>query len=208
MKAIILFSGGLDSTVMLALALSQGRECLALSFDYGQRHIVELEAAKMIAAHYGVQHLILTIDPRSFKNSSLVAPLPLPQNRTPEEMQHAGIPNTYVPARNTLFLSFALAQAENTGAREIHFGANALDCNPYPDCRPAFIAAFQSLINAQDIDTKLITPLINWNKKEIGECGKRLNAPLHLSTSCYQPIALHQGCGICDACILRSIALE
>lgn len=213
MKAIILFSGGLDSTVMLALALSQERECLALSFDYGQRHKVELEAAKLIADHYGVKHRILTIDPQTFQHSSLVSSMPVPTNRTPGEMQSMGTPNTYVPARNTLFLSFALSQAEIEEAQEIYFGANALDINPYPDCRPAFIEAFQALINVstkQAIEKRapqLITPLIGWNKKEIVECGKRLKVPMHLTSSCYQPLRLHVGCGCCDACILRNEAL-
>ncbi len=210
MKAIILLSGGLDSTVMLAKALSEGRKCHALSFDYGQRHKLELTAAAEIASYYGVPHTVIAIDPKSFAGSSLVSDLPIPQNRNSEEISQGGIPNTYVPARNTLFLAYALGQAEILLAEEIYFGANAQDILPYPDCRPAFIAAFQALIQVstkQAIEgrpPKLITPLIAWTKKEIAACGRSLNAPLHLTLSCYRPVSLREPCGSCDACILRS----
>lgn len=217
MKAITLLSGGLDSTVVLALALQNKRECLALSFSYGQRHKIELEAAKKIAAYYNVKHLILQIDPLAFGQSALVinsleTPLEVPKNRTLEEMKKAPTPPTYVPARNTIFLSFALAQAEMFNASEIHLGVNALDIK-YPDCSKAFINAFQQVINTatkkaiEDKPTKLIAPLLEMDKKEIIRLGISLNAPLNLTFSCYSPID-DKACRSCDACILRNSAWE
>ncbi len=211
-KAIILFSGGLDSTVMLAMALDQGRDCYALSFDYGQRHRVELEAAKSITKHYNVPHHIITIDPSAFAGSSLVSDCAVPTNRTTTEIAESGVPNTYVPARNTLFLSYALGQAEIHAAEEIYFGANALDNLPYPDCRPEFVTAYQALINVstkQAIEGSpptLVAPLIHWNKTEIIRKGQALNTPLHLTLSCYQPFPFNEPCQVCDACKLREEA--
>lgn len=209
MKAVILFSGGVDSTVILALALKRGLECHALSFDYGQRHRVELESAKAIAAHYGVSHQIIVIDPKSFGKSSLVSSLAVPKGRNLEQISAGGIPNTYVPARNTLFLAYALGQAEILEADEIHVGFNALDRNPYPDCRPAFAQAFQGVINVatkQSVEGRapqLCTPLIDWDKAKIIQEGVALNAPLHMTFSCYDPTPAGKPCGVCDACVLR-----
>jgi 7-cyano-7-deazaguanine synthase len=210
-KAIILFSGGLDSTVVLAAALAAGRHCLAVSFAYGQRHKVELEAAQQIAAHYGVEHRIIPIAPETFKmeGSYLTGGGTIPKNRTLAEMQEGKTPPTYVPARNTLFIAYALVQAEIFAADEIHLGPNKLDRNSYPDCRPSFIEAFQAVANLatkRAVEGKaplLVTPLIHLSKKEIVELGVRLGAPLELTFSCYDP----QGklpCRQCDACVLRA----
>lgn len=214
MKVIILFSGGIDSTVMLAKALEQGRECIALSFDYGQIHRIELKHAAAIAKHYGVPQKMLTIDPSFFSSSALVSDLEIPTNRTTEEISNSGTPSTYVPARNTIFLSFATALAEVHGAQEIHIGANLLDQNAYPDCRPEFYQSFQKVINTatQQSDTgtapNLLTPLIQWDKKQIIEEGRRIQAPLEMTFSCYHPENGKTPCGSCDACILRSEALS
>lgn len=212
MKAIILMSGGLDSAVILAIALKQKRECLVLSFDYGQRHKIELESAKKITAFYNVPHKIITIDPKSFGNSSLLSStskseFEVPKNRTVAEMKQAETPNTYVPARNTIFLSFAIAQAEIFQAGEIYIGPNALDMK-YPDCSQEFIDAFQQVINvatAQAVSgnaPKLVAPLLKLNKAEIIALGLSLKAPLEMTFSCYDPIE-GQPCLECDACSLR-----
>lgn len=206
-KAIVLLSGGLDSAVVLGIAKSLNRECLALSFDYGQRHKVELEAARKIASHYQIPQKLITIDPTAFGNSSLVSGKEIPKDRTVAEIQKA-TPSTYVPARNSLFLAFAMAQAELFRAEEIYIGANALDTT-YPDCRSEFIEAFQALLNvatAQALAGKaprLIAPLLSWNKRRIIEEGKKLNVPLELSFSCYDPIGNDLPCQRCDACLLR-----
>lgn len=210
-RAVVLFSGGLDSTVVLASALAQGRECLALSFDYGQRHRIELEAAKKIAHHYGVEHRIIRIEPEIFhmEGSALTGNGTIGKNRTAEEMQNGTVPSTYVPARNTLFIAYALVQAEIFGADEIYLGPNKLDQIPYPDCRPQFIQYFQSVAN---IATKravegappcLVTPLIDMDKRQIVEWGISLQAPLELTFSCYDPVETSP-CGQCDACRLRA----
>jgi len=211
MKAIILMSGGIDSTVSLALALEKGLECIALSFDYGQRHWIELTSARAICKHYNVAHQIIKIDPKAFGMSSLVEiDSPMPKDRTIEEISGEGIPNTYVPARNTLFLSFALSQAEILNADEIHFGMNAHDINAYPDCRPEYVKAFQDLVNVatkQSLEKKppqIITPLSAMTKAEIISEGYRLNTPIELTHSCYNPTNSNQQCGVCDACILRN----
>lgn len=213
-KAVVLFSGGLDSTVVLALALSQGKKCLALSFDYGQRHKIELEAAKKIADHYGVEHRIIPIFPQTFsmKGSGLTTDGEIPKNRSLKEMQSGQVPSTYVPARNTLFIAYALVQAEIFGADEIHLGPNKLDQIPYPDCRPAFISAFQDVANlaskraAEGAPPKLIAPLIDMDKHQIMKLGVALNAPLDWTFSCYDPQD-QRPCGCCDACILRTISM-
>lgn len=207
MRAIVLFSGGLDSTVMLAKAIAEGRSCHALSFDYGQRHRRELEAAKAITAHYQIPHHIIRIDPTTFALSSLVSDLEVPKGRTPKEIDAAGTPNTYVPARNTLFLAYALGQAEILGAQEIYIGVNSLDGN-YPDCRPDFINAFQGLFHVatkqglQGNSPSLVAPLIGSTKTEIIRLGRALKAPLDLSFSCYDPV-MGAACQQCDACVLR-----
>lgn len=213
MRAIILLSGGLDSTVILAKALSEGRECYALSFDYGQRHRWELRAAQQIAAYYKVPHHIIKVDPSTFANSSLVSMMQVPKGRSLQEMNDAGIPNTYVPARNTLFLAYALGQAEILKAQEIYIGVNALD-NNYPDCCPAFIKAFQALIcvatkqSLEVLPPTLLTPLISLTKQEIVKLGRSLAAPLELSFSCYDPSSEGEACFQCDACILRQLGFK
>jgi 7-cyano-7-deazaguanine synthase len=208
MKAIVLLSGGLDSTVSLAVALSQGRECHAISFNYGQRHQIELEAAKAVVAHYSIEHSIISIEPTAFGRSSLVTNLSVPKNRSFEEME-IGIPNTYVPARNTLFLAYATGKAELINAEEIFFGANIMDRTGYPDCRPEYLSTFQKLLNLstkQAVEGKapqLVTPLAELDKEAIISLGNKLEAPMHLSLSCYDPINNGSHCGSCDACILR-----
>ncbi len=217
MKAIVLMSGGLDSTVVLALALQKKRECLILSFDYGQRHKIELESAKKIAQYYNIAHKIITIDPKSFGNSSLLSSshgsdISVPKNRTPEEMKQASTPNTYVPGRNTIFLSFAMAQAEIFSAGEIYIGPNALDMK-YPDCSQEFIDCFQRVMQVATVKgcagnaPKLIAPLLNLNKAEIISLGLSLKAPLEMTFSCYDP-KNKQPCLECDACILRNNAYK
>lgn len=205
MKAIILLSGGLDSTVALAIAHAKGRQCFGLSFDYSQRHLVELKAASRIASHYNIPHKVVTIDPSVFGQSALIdKDHPIPTGRTVEEIEKGGIPSSYVPARNTLFLSYAMGFAEMMGAEEIYFGAAASDRFGYPDCRPAFIDAFQGVIDAAtNGQAKLVTPLKDWDKSEIIRQGEALCAPLHLSISCYNPSSDGIACRICDACILR-----
>lgn len=210
MKAIVLLSGGLDSTVILAKALGDKRECLAISFDYGQRHKIELESAKLIAAYYQVPHCIIKLDSSIFGQSSLLSNSleTAPKDRDVNQIKDAGTPTTYVPARNTIFLSLAVAQAETFSAGEIHIGPNALDTK-YPDCSEAFIHAFQEVINVatkQSVDgnpPKLIAPLIKLNKKEIIALGLSLKAPLHLTFSCYAPTESNEPCLRCDACTLR-----
>ncbi len=211
MKAVILLSGGIDSTVLLALALERGLDCLALSFDYGQRHLIELTSARAICEHYDIPQHTITIDPSAFGHSTLVhTDTPMPDKRSLKEIEQSGIPNTYVPARNTLFLSYALGQAEIIDATEIHFGMNAQDRVGYPDCRPEFVESFQRLVNVatkQSVEKtppKIITPLIELNKAGIISLGLRLNAPLELTHSCYNPTKTGLQCGTCDACILRN----
>ena len=213
MKAIVLLSGGLDSAVVLALALEKGRECLAVSFDYGQRHRIELKYAKKLAKHYSIPYNIIHIDKNCFASSSLVTEEDVPNNRSREEIENEGIPNTYVPARNTIFLAYATAQAEIFEAQEIYAGPNLLDRKPYPDCRPEFYQAFQSVINlaskqaVEGNPPHLLTPLIDWNKKEIVEQGTRLKVPFHLTFSCYDPTPSNEPCHQCDACRLRQEGL-
>lgn len=208
-KAIILLSGGLDSTVVLAIALSKKISCHTVSFDYGQKHAIELEAAKKIAEFYGVPQTIIRIDPTVFSLSSLVSNAAVPQNRSLSEISADRRPSTYVPARNTIFLTYALALCEVHDAQEIHYGPNRLDLNGYMDCRPDYIQSFQNLMNLatkQAVEGKpptLVTPLVMWDKKEIIEEGMRLKAPLELSWSCYSPINARP-CQVCDACILRA----
>ena len=209
-KAIVLLSGGIDSSLLLAWAVNEGRECLALSFDYNQRHRVELESAKKIATHYQVAHKIICIDPQTFDQSSLTSAIPVPKDRSAKEIAAGGIPTTYVPARNLLFLSYALGQAELFGANEIWFGPNALDILPYPDCRPAFVEAFQALIPVATKlagKTKLLAPLVEMNKKEIVKKALALHVPISMTHSCYDPKANGSPCLRCDACVLREEAL-
>ncbi len=210
-KAVVLLSGGLDSTTALAIAKHEGFEAYALTFQYGQRHAVEIEAARAVAARMGVQrHILLPIDLRQFGGSALTADIPVPKDRRPEEMDH-GIPITYVPARNTIFLSFALAWAEVLGANDIFLGVNALDYSGYPDCRPDFIHAFEKMANlatkagvegGQQIH--IHAPLIQMSKREIIQRGLELGVDYGLTTSCYDPGADGKACGHCDACLLRA----
>jgi 7-cyano-7-deazaguanine synthase len=209
-KAVVLLSGGLDSATTLAIAGAEGYECYALSFDYGQRHAVELEAARRVAASLGAaRHVTATIDLRAFGGSALTDDIAVPKERSAGEIGQ-GIPITYVPARNTIFLSFALAWAETLGAHDIFIGVNALDYSGYPDCRPEYIAAFQRMAelatragveDAQRL--KIHTPLIDLSKREIVERGLALGVDFGLTWSCYDPTADGASCGRCDACQLR-----
>jgi 7-cyano-7-deazaguanine synthase len=208
-KAVLLLSGGLDSTTTLAIAKQEGYEIYALSFAYGQRHAHELKAAKKIAAHMGVhEHRVATIDLATFGASALTqSDIAVPKDRTAKELA-GGIPVTYVPARNTIFLSFALAWAEVLGAYDIFIGVNALDYSGYPDCRPEFIAAFEKMANLATAHggTKKITihtPLIDMSKAEIIRHGLNLGVDYALTTSCYDPDSDGRACGHCDACQLR-----
>lgn len=207
-KAVLLLSGGLDSTTLLALATRQGYAIHALSFQYGQRHQAEVAAARKIASEYRVvQHVVTDIDLRVFGGSALTSDIDVPKNRVVDEE----IPVTYVPARNTIFLSFALAWAEVLGASEIFIGVNALDYSGYPDCRPEFIAAFQEMARlatragVEDSKTyiRIQTPLIEMSKKEIIQLGLSLGVDYSMTTSCYDPSASGDACGECDACQLR-----
>jgi 7-cyano-7-deazaguanine synthase len=208
--AVVLLSGGLDSTTALAIAKSEGYEVSALSFSYGQRHIWELEAAKRVAKAIGVtDHKTVQLDLRAFGGSALTAEIDVPKGRSADEMAH-GIPITYVPARNTIFLSFALAWAEVLGSSDVFIGVNALDYSGYPDCRPEFIEAFERMA---DLATKagvegrqklkIHTPLINLSKAEIIRRGIELGVDYSLTSSCYDPSANGEPCGKCDSCLLR-----
>jgi 7-cyano-7-deazaguanine synthase len=209
-NAVVLLSGGLDSSTVLAIAKSQGYALHALSFSYGQRHVIELDAARRVAASIGVEdHRIAAIDLRIFGGSALTADIAVPKGRNAGEMSH-GIPITYVPARNTIFLSFALAWAEVLGSSDIFIGVNALDYSGYPDCRPEFIAAFEKMAN---LATKagvegrqalrIHTPLIALTKAQIVRRGLELGVDYGLTCSCYDPSPSGQPCGQCDSCILR-----
>ncbi len=209
-KAVVLLSGGVDSTTALAIAKSQGFECYALSFAYGQRHAHELEAARRVASAMGaVKHVVAEIDLRVFGGSALTGDIDVPKDRS-ESAIGSGIPVTYVPARNTIFLSFALAWAETLGASDIFIGVNALDYSGYPDCRPEYIAAFQRMA---DLATKagvegaqrlvIHTPLIAMTKREIIEAGHALGVDYSLTSSCYDPAPDGTACGACDSCTLR-----
>jgi 7-cyano-7-deazaguanine synthase len=209
-KAVVLLSGGLDSATVLAVAKSGGYEVYALSFSYGQRHAWELEAAKRVAASIGVAgHRIAEIDLRAFGGSALTDEIAVPKGRNPADMAH-GIPITYVPARNTIFLSFALAWAEVLGSSDIFLGVNALDYSGYPDCRPEFIAAFQQMANLAtkagvegSPHLKIHTPLIALTKAQIIARGIELGVDYGLTSSCYDPGPSGDPCGQCDSCLLR-----
>lgn len=206
-RAVVLLSGGLDSATTLAIAKSQGFACYALSFRYGQRHAAELDAARRVAKHVGTaQHVILDIDLRQFGGSALTSDIAVPKDRTPD----ASIPVTYVPARNTIFLSFALAWAEVLGAQDIFIGVNALDYSGYPDCRPEYIAAYQRMADlatkagVEGSRLKIHTPLIRMTKAEIIRKGLELGVDFDLTLSCYDPSPAGEPCGHCDACRLRA----
>lgn len=209
-NAVVLLSGGLDSSTTLAIAKSAGFVPFALTFRYGQKHQIELDAAKRIAAAMGVaRHVIADIDLRIFGGSALTDFIEVPKNRGENEM-NAEIPVTYVPARNTIFLSFALAWAEVLNANDIFIGVNAVDYSGYPDCRPEYIAAYEKMANlatkAGTQDHKLLrihTPLIDLSKAEIIRKGLSLNVDYSLTSTCYDPAPDGTACGECDACILR-----
>ncbi len=208
-KAVVLLSGGLDSMVCAALAREAGFEVLALTIDYHQRHRVELESAKTIASLFAERHIILPLDLTAFGESALTADIDVPKGGV-----EAGIPVTYVPARNTVFLSLALAWAEAAGASDLFVGVNALDYSGYPDCRPAFIAAFEALAN---LGTKagiegegftIHAPLQEMSKADIAREAVRLGLDAGISHSCYDPASNGGACGLCDACRLRARGFE
>jgi 7-cyano-7-deazaguanine synthase len=208
--AIVLLSGGLDSTTTLAYALDRGYDARAMTFRYGQRHAHEVEAARQVARRLGVrEHVVVDIDLRPFGGSALTSDLPVPKDRAADEMRSGGIPITYVPARNTIFLSFALAWAEVLEARDIFIGVNALDYSGYPDCRPEYIAAFERMANLATRDgvegnaIAIHVPLIDLTKGQIIELGRTLGVDYALTTSCYDPAADGRACGRCDACLIR-----
>ncbi len=209
-NAVVLFSGGLDSTTTLAIAQYEGYEACALSFDYGQRHRFELDAARRVAKALHVrQHVISSIDLRAFGGSALTSELEVPKGRSLEDMA-TDIPVTYVPARNTIFLSFALAWAEVLGANDIFIGVNALDYSGYPDCRPEYIAAFEQmarLATKAGVEgrqaIRIHTPLIALTKAAIIRRGLDLGVDYSITSTCYDPSAIGEACGRCDACLLR-----
>ena len=208
-NAVLLLSGGLDSTTLLALATRDGYAVHAMSFRYGQRHQHELSAARAVAARYDVvRHVVAEIDLRVFGGSALTADIDVPKDRNATEMA-SGVPITYVPARNTIFLSYALAWAEVLGARDIFIGVNALDYSGYPDCRPEYIAEFEKLANlatragVEGDAVKIRAPLLHLTKREIIDLGTSLGVDYSLTTSCYDPTGDGAACGHCDACQLR-----
>ena len=210
-KAVVLLSGGLDSTTTLAIALDEGYEAYALTFRYGQRHEQEIEAARRVSAQFSVtRHVIAEIDLREFGGSALTSELAVPKQRSVEEMGAAEIPITYVPARNTIFLSFALAWAETLAAEDVFIGVNALDYSGYPDCRPEYIEAYERMARLAtragvegSQQLKIHTPLMHLSKAEIIRKGLELGVDYALTVTCYDPSTAGAACGECDACQLR-----
>jgi len=207
--AVVLLSGGLDSATTLAIARAEGFACHALSFRYGQRHAVELASAAAVAARQGaVEHRVMDLDLRAFGGSALTSDTPVPKDRTPAAMG-AGIPITYVPARNTIFLAFALGWAEVLGAADIFIGVNAVDYSGYPDCRPEFVQAFERMANLATraaVEGRRLTihaPLLAMSKAQIIARGQELGVDYGATLSCYDPDASGAACGRCDACRLR-----
>jgi len=209
-KAVVLTSGGLDSTTCMAVAIEQGFNPIALSFDYGQRHHIELERASAVTAHYGVeQHFTTQVGLfRDLGQSALTDNIDVPRSNSVDELD-GDIPVTYVPARNLVFLSMAVGVAETQNAADIFIGVNALDYSGYPDCRPEFIQAFADAANratkvgVSGTQLRIHTPLIDLTKAQIIELGTKLDAPYHLTHSCYAPTANDLSCGRCDSCLLR-----
>jgi 7-cyano-7-deazaguanine synthase len=209
-KAVVLSSGGLDSTTVIAIAQSEGFEIYSLSFDYGQRHVYELKAAQKIAERFHVaKHLVIGIDLHAIGGSALTDNLDVPKSRNLKTMS-SEIPITYVPARNTIFLSYALAWAEVLKSANIFIGVNAVDFSGYPDCRPEFIAAFEHMANlATKIGVegktrvRIRTPLLHFNKAQIIATGAELGVDYAITHSCYDPSAEGLACGQCDSCLLR-----
>jgi 7-cyano-7-deazaguanine synthase len=204
--AVVLLSGGLDSTTVAAIARAQGWRILALTIDYNQRHRIELDHAARVAEALGAErHIVLPLDLTGFGGSALTADIDVPKGGV-----EPGIPVTYVPARNTIFLSVALGWAEAAGARDLFIGVNALDFSGYPDCRPEFIAAFEAMANTatkagvEGEGFKVHTPLMTLDKAGIIAAAQAVNAPLHLTWSCYDPTPAGSPCGLCDSCRLRA----
>ena len=211
MKAVVLLSGGLDSATVLAIAKSEKRECLALSFAYGQRHEIELAAAQRVSQSMGVlEHVMYDLDLRVFGGSALTEDVNVPK----DSVGAPGIPVTYVPARNTMFLAIALALAEARGAEEIWIGVNAIDYSGYPDCRPEFIEAFRQVIlrgtrsGLERGEPRIVTPLIDLTKADIIRRGVGLGVDYSLTHSCYDPDPEGRACGHCDSCLLRKRGFE
>lgn len=208
-SAVILVSGGLDSATVLAIARADGYELHAVSFDYGQRHRHELEAARAVCASAAVRsHVVYPLDTAVFRGSALTNDIPVPHNRTDDEISD-GIPVTYVPARNTIFLAIALGLAESIGAGDLFIGVNAVDYSGYPDCRPEFIAAFQAMANlatksaVEGHPFRIHTPLVSMTKADIIRRGIALGVDYGLTHSCYDPAPGGGACGECDSCLLR-----
>ena len=209
-KAVCLLSGGLDSSTSLGIAVRDGFECHALSFDYGQRHQAELEAAARVARHFrAAEHRVIRIDLRAFGSSALTSEIDVPKGRSIQEMSR-GIPVTYVPARNTIFLSYALAWAEVLESSDIFIGVNAIDYSGYPDCRPEYIAAFERMANLATkagvegrTHVTIHTPLAQLNKVQIVRLGAEVGLDFGLTHSCYDPGQGGEPCGQCDSCLLR-----
>ncbi|HXH94963.1 MAG TPA: 7-cyano-7-deazaguanine synthase QueC [Thermoanaerobaculia bacterium] len=211
MKAVVLLSGGLDSATVLAIARSEGRACHALSFAYGQRHEIELAASRRVAEAIGVdEHVVFPMDLRVFGASALTDDIDVPK----DVAGAPGIPMTYVPARNTIFLALALGFAEARGAQEIWIGVNAVDFSGYPDCRPEFLEAFQRVIDTgtrsgvEHGEPRLIAPLVSMSKADIIRRGTSLGVDYAITHSCYDPDAAGRACGHCDSCILRKRGFE
>jgi 7-cyano-7-deazaguanine synthase len=211
MKAVVLLSGGLDSATVLAIARSEGRACHALSFAYGQRHEIELAASRRVAQAFGVEeHVVFPMDLRVFGASALTDDIEVPK----DVVDAPGIPTTYVPARNTIFLALALGFAEARGAQEIWIGVNAVDFSGYPDCRPEFLEAFQRVIDTgtrsgvEHGEPRLMAPLVTLSKAEIIRRGVALGVDYAITHSCYDPDAVGRACGHCDSCILRRRGFE
>ena len=207
--AVVLLSGGIDSTTTLAIAIAEGYEAYALSFDYGQRHQIETESARRIADSLGAkEHRMAKIDLRIFGGSALTDEVDVPKKRSEKEIAH-GIPITYVPARNTIFLAYALAWAEVIPAHDIFLGVNAIDYSGYPDCRPEFIKAFEKLANlatkagVEGVHFQIHTPLIKFSKANIIRKAVELGVDLSFTHSCYDPSSDGLACGECDSCLLR-----
>ena len=210
-KAVVLLSGGLDSTTTLAKAIADGNEVTALSFDYGQRHSKELVSASNVANHYGVKHVIVKIDLSMFRSALTDSNIDVPENRDESQMG-SDIPVTYVPSRNIIMMSVAAGLCESIDAEKIYIGANVIDYSGYPDCRPEFFYAFQKML---EVGTKsgveghairIETPILSLSKAEIVKLGKELEAPLHLTWSCYE--GGEKACGKCDSCQLRLKGFE
>ena len=210
-KAVVLSSGGIDSTTAMAVAKSKGNEIYSLSFRYGQRHFVELEASKKVARALDArQHKIIDIDLRQFGNSALTDDISVPKHDSADQIDHDHIPITYVPARNTIFLSYAMAWAEVLKAGSIYIGVTAVDYSGYPDCRPEFIRAFETMANlatrtgvTKETVLKIETPLIHLSKAQIIETGTALGVDYADTVSCYDPDSRGRSCGRCDSCLHR-----